>query len=242
MFSAQMLNNLHEACSIRSDNIHVPFGGLQVVLVGDFTQLPPVRHLLYGDIGSFCFESEHWPQHSIFLTENMRQRETKLCEGVNALSVGRLDDEIVEYMTFLSRPLVHETRHTIKLFSNNLLVNMFNREKILIREGELFCFEAMDEGIQSELDKIIAPRQLWLKVGIPVMLLRNLTDNLVNCFLGKVVNISQEHVSVHFTRCDIVADLTRVAFTGNIYFKIVFFTYIMALLNFNNCNKILNSI
>lgn len=72
------------------------------------------------------------------------------------------------------------------------------------------------------------------------MLLRNLTDKLVNGLLGKVVNISQEHVSVRFTRCDIVADLTRVAFTGNIYFKIVFFTYIMALLNFNNCNKILN--
>lgn len=69
---------------------------------------------------------------------------------VNALSVGRLDDEIIEYMTFLSRPLVHETRHTIKLFSKDLLVDMFNREKILIHEGELFCFEAMDEGIQSE--------------------------------------------------------------------------------------------
>ncbi|XP_062621908.1 uncharacterized protein LOC134283468 [Saccostrea cucullata] len=151
MFSAQMLDKLDVVCSIRSDK--APFGGIQVIFVWDFTQLPPVRHLRYGDVGSFCFESKRWPQHSIFLTENMRQKESKLCKVVNALSLGRLDDEILNYMSCLSRPL-HETPETIKLFSNNVLVDMFNRDKILNHKGGLFCFDAVDEGSKGELDKL----------------------------------------------------------------------------------------
>jgi ATP-dependent DNA helicase PIF1 len=213
MFSAQMLDNLEVACSIRSQN--APFGGIQVIFVGDFTQLPPVRHLRYGDVGAFSFESKHWPEHSIFLTQNMRQRESRLCEVVNALSIGRLDNEIIGYLKYLSRPIPN-TPETVKLFSNNLLVDMHNREKIMNHRGELFCFDAIDEGSQCELTKLIAPKQLWLKVGIPVMLLRNLTEKLVNGLIGKVLKISQEIVHVHFPRCDIVAELSRVAFTGNV--------------------------
>ena len=99
-----LFESVELACRIKSKMLQ--FGGIQVVFVGDFAQLPPVRHLQYGDIGAYAFESAVLPKHSICLTKSMRQRDLELCESVNSVSIGRLDDNIVSYINSLSRPIV----------------------------------------------------------------------------------------------------------------------------------------
>ena len=48
------------------------FGGIQIVLCGDFRQLPPVPNILYGEEGDFCFESSVFEEvfpHRVVLSE-----------------------------------------------------------------------------------------------------------------------------------------------------------------------------
>ena len=57
------------------------FGGLQVVLVGDFQQLPPISSSRYGDKGKYAFEAQCFPNafpHILRLTEVRRQNDQYL--------------------------------------------------------------------------------------------------------------------------------------------------------------------
>ncbi len=55
MLSKQLFDTLNAVCQMRNPN--KPFGGIQIVLCGDFQQLPPVPNKLYSDEGEFCFRS-----------------------------------------------------------------------------------------------------------------------------------------------------------------------------------------
>lgn len=57
------------------------FGGLQIIVVGDFLQLRPVKNLLYEDPGWPCYKSPAWKaavSHVIVLKEVLRQDEPAL--------------------------------------------------------------------------------------------------------------------------------------------------------------------
>ena len=62
-----------------------PFGGLQLILVGDFLQLPPVS--TPTEPRKFCFESKAWAecvQHVIELRKPFRQADTDFVSMLNA--------------------------------------------------------------------------------------------------------------------------------------------------------------
>ncbi|XP_052778029.1 uncharacterized protein LOC128215381 [Mya arenaria] len=59
-------------------------------------------------------------------------------------------------------------------------VDDFNRQHILENAGEQFEFKSSDSGAQKQLDRIMAPKVSWIKVGVPVILLRNISTTLVN--------------------------------------------------------------
>ena len=74
MMSKRFMETLNEICSLKNEALI--FGGIQVILVGDFIQVAPVPCARYNEDGSYCFESNDFNQafpHVIVLTEVIRQ-------------------------------------------------------------------------------------------------------------------------------------------------------------------------
>ncbi|WAR10132.1 PIF1-like protein [Mya arenaria] len=176
------------------------FGGAQLVVVGDFLQLPPVRNSRYNDPGEFSFQSEVFPLHRIFLSQVMRQKDEQLIKVVHNLAIGQVDQETTAYVKHLSRPLTLAGRETTRLFSVNILADIYNRDCLMRVNGDVYQFEAIDEGEERHLNTLT------------VMLLRNLSDQLVNGLCGTVVDVREGEVDVHFLTLGKTTTLTRMNF------------------------------
>jgi ATP-dependent DNA helicase PIF1 len=83
--------------------INRPFGGIQLVLTGDFYQLPPVGTVGEPDTERFCFESERWvnifkPENHIQLHTMFRQKDPKYREILLQVRKGELSEENAEIL------------------------------------------------------------------------------------------------------------------------------------------------
>lgn len=75
MVDAELFDKLEKIARILKNNGR-PFGGIQLVITGDFFQLPPVPDS--GRIAKFAFEADSWNttiEHTIGLTQVFRQRD-----------------------------------------------------------------------------------------------------------------------------------------------------------------------
>ncbi|XP_060555646.1 uncharacterized protein LOC132716397 [Ruditapes philippinarum] len=97
------MNCLNAVCSLKNALLY--FGGIQVVLVGDLVQLPPVPCARYNEDGSFCFESDIYEMafpHRIKLQQVHRQTEPQLIKAIEEASTGILTNETTKYIKKLS--------------------------------------------------------------------------------------------------------------------------------------------
>jgi ATP-dependent DNA helicase PIF1 len=198
MLSKKMFESLNEVCKLKDPELF--FGGIQLILSGDFTQLPPVPNQMYGEEGDFCFTSELFENilpHRVKLTEVIRQTEKELIKAIQEIANGIVSIETEVFMKGLTRPLPCDT-DSIKLFARNEQVDVYNRNRIIDFPGQLYEFRSADEGHQKHLNKILAPKTLWLKIGAPVILLRNLSNKLVNGLRGNIHDISETGPVVEF--------------------------------------------
>ena len=97
MLHAELFEKLNEIGKILRRCTHKPFGGIQLLFVGDFYQLPPI---IKGDITDdtpiFAFESPSWPtcfDTIIELKENHRQRDPQFQKMLQEARVGYLSTE-----------------------------------------------------------------------------------------------------------------------------------------------------
>lgn len=84
-----------------------PWGGIQLVLTGDFFQLPPVPDREKRDV-KFAFEASTWADsidHTIGLTEVFRQRDPEFAQMLNEMRLGQISERTVQTFKSLSRPL-----------------------------------------------------------------------------------------------------------------------------------------
>ncbi|KAF7301269.1 ATP-dependent DNA helicase PIF1 [Mycena indigotica] len=82
-----------------------PFGGIQLVVTGDFFQLPPVAK--QGE-AVFAFESAEWKRcirHTILLSEVFRQKDNEFAALLNELRLGNIPPTAVSVFQSLARPL-----------------------------------------------------------------------------------------------------------------------------------------
>ena len=199
MIGAKVLNQVQLLCKTVRNSPHL-FGVIQVILVGDFYQLKPVENELYGDSGKQCFVLpwfETYFPHKINLNIIHRQDNPMLIKTLNELETGDLSDDGNAFLKSMDRPIPNE-ESSVHLFARNLEVDVYNYHKLQSLEGEMKVYHSQDEGSQHYLNKFVAPKNLGLKINCPVMLIRNLSDTLVNGLRGVVKKLDTDSIEVKF--------------------------------------------
>ncbi|KAH7912988.1 hypothetical protein BJ138DRAFT_1147009 [Hygrophoropsis aurantiaca] len=89
-----------------------PFGGIQLVLSGDFCQLPPVPDRKGGIAipSVFAFDAESWSRcikRPIILSKVFRQKDQDFVDMLNAMRFGQLEEQTIQAFKKLSRLVVY---------------------------------------------------------------------------------------------------------------------------------------
>lgn len=218
MLSKKVFESLCEVCAIKNEKY--AFGGMQLVFCGDFYQLPPVSNAMYNEEGKYCFESDLFLKllsHRIILDEVVRQKDKEFIKVIKETCAGSVSQTSIDFIKTLDRPLnINNDFDSVKLFSTNDLVDDFNRNELLKMNGPVYEYISTDMGKINYLNHVLAPHKLWLKVGAPVILLRNLSNKLVNGIRGHVTKISEDGPIVDFKSVGVNTQIKKIKFTGNI--------------------------
>lgn len=200
MLDANLLDKLEEIARLVRGKPQ-PFGGIQLVLTGDFFQLPPVsKGGSDGAATNLCFEAKCWPTviaRSIVLTRIFRQKDNRLVQMLNSMRTGQLDNEIMAQFKQLERTVQYDDGlEPTELYPVRWQVDMANKTKMQALEGAVFTYNALDsstfDSSQKLLDQLICHKTLELKIGAQVLLIRNLTDQLINGRRGVIVTFMND--------------------------------------------------
>lgn len=183
---------------------HLPFGGIQVMLIGDTFQLPPIANSNEWNILSqfyktpFFFSSkvieENKPLY-IELKKIYRQNEQEFIDLLNRVRINKVSTNDFNILNSKYNPtFVSNDSDYITLATHNNIVKQTNLTKLNQLETELFTFEA-------NLNKIfpdnIMPtdRFLKLKVGSQIMFIKN-GKGVYNGKIGRIKELESNKIVV----------------------------------------------
>ncbi|XP_050319094.1 ATP-dependent DNA helicase PIF1 [Bactrocera neohumeralis] len=186
-----------------------PFGGIQLILCGDFLQLPPVvkNENNSNPTQRFCFQSNAWEKciQCVFeLKEVHRQSDPEFVNILNHIRIGHVNEEITKRLRATSKQKIEGGGIlATQLCSHTNDAQSINETKLESLEGEniLFRSEDSDANMVKQLDsQLQATSQLYLKINAQVMLLKNIniSAGLVNGARGVVVRFEKGLPVVRF--------------------------------------------
>jgi ATP-dependent DNA helicase PIF1 len=203
MIDSETLSNVERICR-RVKKSAQPFGGMQVVFVGDFFQLPPVSK---GSAKSaFSFTSSAWRMMSptvCYLTEQHRQEDKKFLEILSAMRRDEFSDKHFDHMRQCLLTLDELPNDVTRLFSHNADVDTINTKELAKLMGKTRSFLMADRGSERLVEALkrgcLSPERLELKEGSAVMCTKNNPNaGFVNGTLGTVIGFDDE------SRCPVV--------------------------------------
>lgn len=173
-----------------------PFGGMQIVLSGDFFQLPPVnkRGAKQGD--QFAYYARAWKElnpNVCYLTEQHRQADTNYLRVLNAIRTNTADKQT---LNVLRQQFNSKSGGQTNLYTHNVDVDRINDRELTKLEGKEVTFRMRSSGPITLVEMLhkscLASEALNLKEGALVMFLRNNFDEgYVNGTLGVVEGFSE---------------------------------------------------
>lgn len=172
----------------------VPFGGIQVVMSGDFFQLPPINR---GEprSGGFVVSSRVWQEMNpaiLYLDEQHRQDDNNLLDILSAMRAGDVRRHHAE--TLLERADVEPSTDDItELHTVNVDVDRINESRLASIDDEEKVYTRVTTGAENYLESltrsVLAPAELVLKRGALVMAVKNSADRrYANGSVGTVVD------------------------------------------------------
>lgn len=211
-----------EASMVRSDmvdgmdrilrtvfNTHMPFGGKQVVFVGDLFQLPPVvqrgtaEHEMLCDLygaGVPYFYKAHVLKRinlpKIEFKKNYRQTNAEFVGILNRMRIGESTLEDLKIINQRIQGQNSRNNFTVTLTAYNNMAEMINERKLDELESKEYFYDGIIEGKFKRSDCPV-PERLKLKVGAQVIFCRNdFSHNCANGTIAKVVELGEDYIRI----------------------------------------------
>ena len=192
MLSAETLSMIDAVCRAIRESPE-PFGGMQIVLVGDFFQLPPIVNgvkteardslqdaLMKEPLARFAYGSSAWTRANpvvCYLTEQYRQDDSDFLSILSAIRSNAFDDDHLRHIETRKIELRSAPDGVPKFFSHNVDVDRVNNETLAKLSGEPRAFAMFSQGpdaLVAALKKgCLSPETLYLKIGAAVMCTKN---------------------------------------------------------------------
>jgi len=187
-----------------------PFGGVQIVLIGDLFQLPPVvtpeDKIILNQLGytrGFYFFNAlvftKIPLRTILLTQGFRQDDAYFKQLLNKVRVADDSRAVVAKLNevcYVPSPKISDM--TVTLATTNAIADEKNRASLSMLPGTPYVLNAEREGnFTTSGNNLPSPEKLVLKVGAVVMFTANDPDKCwVNGMMGKVKAVNKATVEV----------------------------------------------
>ena len=190
-----------EMVSQQARESSLPWGGMRVIAVGDFGQLPPVAK--FGQKRDWCFLNDVWKRSDFQICELKLNQRIQNIEFLNILAdvrEGIISPRVREFLE--ERTKHHDEDHPgTRLFPKRVQSEDYNQKKLAeINETELVV-DSIYLGEQKYIDFLgksaPVPAKLKLKVGCKVLFLKNdMQKRWVNGTRGTLVHFESDHLIV----------------------------------------------
>lgn len=179
----------------------LPWGGLRIIAVGDFAQLPPVT--MASKKRDWCFLTETWAKTNFLcleLTHNQRVQEKEFLDVLQTLRKGELNPEAIKFLN--SKTKAHdEAKSGTRLFPRREQSEKYNQKKLDEIPKEEHVIDSIylgeEKNVQVLMKSAPLPEKLRLKVGSEVLFIKNDPNKRwVNGTRGKIVSIASDAIVV----------------------------------------------
>jgi len=212
MLHASQLDMVEKVCR-RFKRNDKPFGGLQVILSGDFFQLPPINKVVrpaysqgYGEViedneSGMIYNSASWTILNpaiCYIEEQHRQEDDTLTEILNSIRNNSLDEYHYDLLRGRMNANLKNGVKATKLYTHNINVDEINNIELgLIKDEKERVSDMTSSGPEMLVDILkkscLAHEKLKLKVGAEVMCIKNnFEEGYANGSRGKVVGFEPE--------------------------------------------------
>lgn len=190
-----------EALAQKARDSRLPWGGMRMIVVGDFAQLPPVAK--NPSERDWCFSNAVWANsgfQSLLMTHNKRVEDVHFLDVLSDIRHGLVTERVRDFLNDRLRP--HDQEHPgTRLFGRRDISEAFNRKKLdEINEEEVeidSIYFGDEKHIQSLMKTAPVPVKLSLKIGCRVIFLQNDPQKRwVNGTRGYVTGIDVDKITV----------------------------------------------
>jgi len=203
MMRADLLDCVDKFLRLNGKDKNLPFGGVQMVFIGDLYQLPPVITSREKDIFKKQYETGYFFSSNVFKNFDMdfvelekiyRQKDQKFVDILNSIRNNSVEPEDLALLNKKFNPDFDPKTDDfyVYLVPTNDLAKKINEGYLAKVEGKAFYFKG---GIEGDFDEKYLPTDLnlALKIGSQVMLLNNDPQGRwINGSIGKIVEVEDE--------------------------------------------------
>ncbi len=173
-----------------------PFGGVQVVISGDFFQLPPVSR--EPKEKRFAWQSPAWKAlglQTCYLQEKFRQDDDRLIQVLDDIRAGEVSESSQQILDSRMEKVLDERVTATKLYTHNMDVDRINLEELGKLSGPEKRYVYESKGSEKNIEKIFKSglllEEVVLKKGAWVLFIKNNTEEgYVNGTTGRVESFS----------------------------------------------------